>query len=141
VLIGFCLGGFYGFNQGVQNYAALESVLVGYMNTAQVNRLKSGSNEEIKNVSGYLLVGVDHGLDQYAWYEEKGNHFLSNLLLADHTNLLDKSIQGIASFRSENPEVDLAGVLNDEESKNRYAEMYAKRQSVILEFGKTEAKK
>jgi hypothetical protein len=141
VLIGFGFGVFYGFNQGVQNYGALESVLVGYMNTVQVKKLKSGSNEDIKNVSGYLLIGVDHGLDQFTWYQEQGNHLLSKVLLADHVALLDKSIQGIAVFRSQDPEINLVSTLEGEESKTLYAVMYGKRQSVISEFGKTEPKK
>jgi hypothetical protein len=116
-LFGFCLGAFYGFNQGVHNYAALDSVLVGYMNTAQVNRLKSDSIEDAKNVRGYLLIGVDRALDQYTWYQEKGNHLLSNFFLADHVALLDKSVRGLTAFRAQNPETNLVGVVESEESK------------------------
>ncbi len=115
---GFCLGVLYGFNQGVNNYAALESVLVGYINTAQVNRLESGNSEDIKNVRGYLLIGVDHGLRQYSWYQEKGNHLLSNLLLSDHVSVLEKSAGKLAAFRSQNPEAKLVGVSESQDSKN-----------------------
>ena len=72
----FTAGLSYGFKQGVENYSALEQVLVSYILTAQAHRLKSGTQDDLAKLEDFLLMEISAGLDSYIRYRDDGNHIL-----------------------------------------------------------------
>ncbi|MDO6568153.1 hypothetical protein Q4561_13860 [Alteromonas sp. 1_MG-2023] len=94
----------YGYWKGVEHGGALETTALGALSTAQIKRLKSGTPDDINAVIGFFEYYVDHGLNQYNWYDENGSKFWGNLLANDYEESLIRSAKLVAIYRAENPE-------------------------------------
>ncbi|MBV1909328.1 MAG: hypothetical protein KUG78_08395 [Kangiellaceae bacterium] len=132
----FCIGVSYGFKHGAENRANLESVVLGAVLTAQVNRLQSGTEDDVRNVEGLMNFYIDFGIDGFNWYQTDGNQFLSNMFLEEHVNLIEKSIITISKFRTENPDKsnpELVANLYEAEEKKLYLEtLEARKQTIAI---------
>ena len=113
----------YGFWKGVEHGGALETTALGALSTAQIKRLKSGSSDDINGVIGFLEYYVDHGLNQYNWYEESGSKLWGNLLADDYEESLTRSAKFAAEYRAENPENTIV--------ESIHPELFAKRKQAV----------
>ena len=114
----------------------MESVVLGAVLTAQVNRLQSGTEDDVRNVEGLMNFYIDFGIDGFNWYQTDGNQFLSNMFLEEHVNLIEKSIITISKFRTENPDKsnpELVANLYEAEEKKLYLEtLEARKQTIAI---------
>ena len=134
----FLLGVGFGFKQGARNSLSLEGVALGHILTAQVKRLHSGTEKDIKDIESLMTFYIDFGIDSFNWYETNGNHFLSELFLEGHTDFLDKSIKGLSKFRLENPNTEdqnLIADLFDGEEKKLFLEKIEARKKTVSLYG------
>lgn len=132
----FSLGVGFGFKQGSRNALSLEGVALGNILTAQAKRLHSGTDEDIKNIESLMTFYIDFGIDSFNWYETNGNHFLSELFMEGHTDLLEKGIRELSKYRIENPNTDdqnlVADLFDDEEKKLFLEKIEARKKTVSL---------
>lgn len=132
--IGLVAGTGYGFKQGMENFYALESVLVGYMSTGQASRLHNPTNENIDLVQDYFDFLIDNGLASYIRYEEQGNHILSNIFLKEHLGYINKSLTGMSDYRKSHPMKNLQDVFDNPEDKEEYLVLFEKQSALINSY-------
>ena len=109
----------YGFWKGVEHGGALETTALAALSTAQIKRLKSGSGDDINGVIEFFEYYVDHGLNQYSWYEESGSKLWGSLLADDYEESLARSAKYAAQYRSENPENTIVESIHPESFAKR----------------------
>lgn len=97
----------YGFWKGFEHGGALETTAFAALSTAQIKRLKSGDGGDIENVISFFEYYVDHGLNQYNWYEESGSELWGSLLTDDYDESLVHAAKVAAVYRAKNPEDEM----------------------------------
>ena len=129
------LGAWWGISQGVKHGVALDAIAFAAISTAQIEKLKSDDPEDIEDVVSLLEFYIDHGLDQFAWYGEHGNPYVSELIFSDYEASMIRNVRYAAEYRAVNPEKDVSEMLSDRLS-SEYDEAYIKRKSVVEVMGK-----
>ncbi|WP_123636840.1 hypothetical protein [Marinimicrobium koreense] len=129
------LGAWWGISQGVKHGVALDAVAFSAISTAQIKKLESGDPEDIEEVVSLLELYIDHGLDQFAWYGEHGNPYVSELIFSDYEASMIRGVRHAAKYRAGNPEKDVSEMLSDR-LRSEYDEAYIKRKSVVEVMGK-----
>lgn len=99
-VIGFAGGTYYGFKEGVNNFALLEQIVQGALSRHQ---LASIEKDKLDNVTHLFELNIDFGLHRYVMYQKSGNKFLSDLLMPEMTSDLDKYVDLMADYRKEHP--------------------------------------
>ncbi len=137
----FFAGLYYGFDSGAKNYYALESVLSANFDVANARRLKSGTVEDLNKIDGILNLKIDNAVDQYNWYQESGNKYLSQMFFDGHIKLLPDSIMWVAKHRKKYPEkegvYELVAMMKDNvEDKEIYLSNIKKRLETIERYSK-----
>ena len=113
----------YGFWKGVEHGGALETTALAALSTAQIKRLKSGSSDDINSVIEFFEYYVDHGLNQYNWYEESGSKLWGSLMADDYEESLTRTAKYAAQYRADNPENAIV--------KSIHPESFAKRKQAV----------
>jgi len=137
-ILSFCAGILYGFDSGIKNYAALESILTGHISTGYAKKLTSPNEDNIDATKGYLEFQIDNGLDSYIWYKESGNKLLSKISLSEHLEQYEVSVIQLAKYRANNPETDISKFLEKESAIKSYKETLHKRKSLIKQLAGAE---
>ena len=137
----FCIGVSYGFKSGAENQANLESVALGAILTAQVNRLQSGSEKDLRDVEGLMEFYIDFGIDSFNRYQTDGNKILSSVFLEGHLDVLDKSIISLSKFRMDRPDKsnhEQIARLYDADEEKQYLDILKARNETIAQYGAKE---
>lgn len=136
LIIGFFCGAFYGFKEGVDNFALLDQVSRGAFSQYQ---LKSIEKNNIDRVSYVFELNIDQALHRYVVYEKEGNKFFSEYYMPELTSKLNEYVELMVDYRRNhpivvNPEFLLPNDSDNNEMKESKANMYRKSSDMLRDI-------